>query len=352
MRFAWPYAFLLLLLVPVVLAGTLWARRRRGAALRYSSLNRLSPLRPTLRQRLAPSLVAFRLACVALLAVAMARPQEGVSETRVSTEGIAIEMVVDRSGSMQEPMDDRGRQVSKLDVTKRVFREFLEGDGHGLEGRPNDIVGLVAFARFAETVCPLTRSRDALVALVDQITPAQLRMEAGTAIGDGIALAAARLKNAEEDLKRRSNGGKGPEFKIKSKAIILLTDGQNNAGEVAPEQAAKMAREWGIKVYAIGVGGEGRFVRTPMGDMQLPGEGVDMATLEGIASETGGRAWRAVDASALREAYAAIDRLERSKIEAVEYTDYTEAFAPLAIGAAAALLCEMVLGATWLRRIP
>ncbi len=355
MRFAAPQAFLLLPLLPLV--AWFYLRRGRTATVRFSSLRRVGTLGRSVRLRARPLLLVLRLAALTLLIVAIARPQTSRSETRVSTEGIALEMVVDRSGSMRAEMDFEGERLNRLEVVKRVFTEFVVGNGDDLPGRPHDLIGMIAFARFADTAAPLVRAHDALVQFVQGTKIVQFRAEDGTAIGDALALAAARLKRAEEDIARWAETGNGDAFTIKSKAIILLTDGRNNAGDMTPGQAAALARDWGIKIYAIGIGGGEEFitVRTPLGGtVRVPavGLGLDEATLRAVAEVSGGRYFVAADGDALRNVYREIDRLEKTEIETLELAQHDEAFLPYALAAGLLLLSEIILSNTWLRRAP
>ena len=291
-------------------------------------------------------------------------------------------MVVDRSGSMNEEISFDGRAITRIAAVKQILREFLLGTreaqamagddsprrGTPLPGRPNDLIGVVTFARYAETICPLVRDPRAVSALIETIELPMLRAEDGTAIGDGVALAAARLKRAEEDLTRRAMllasgrdalpvGDDGevavdPGFTISGKAIVLLTDGEWNTGEVHPLEAARMAKEWGIRVYTIAVGGGERVIQTPMGAMRVPSRGLDETLLREMASMTGGRHFSASDADGLREVYAAIDALEKTRVESRQYTEYEELFWPFAAFGAGLLALELLLGATLLRRTP
>lgn len=377
-RFDTPIALLLLLALP--LAWWAWRRRDRASVAMLPSLALVRGVGRSWRTRAASLASPVRVLGLAALIVAFARPQAGVGKTSVVTEGVAIMMVVDRSGSMGEEMDYGGQVMSRLDVVKRVFREFVMGtkkaeaedgaiperDGGSLEGRPNDLVGIVSFARYAETVCPLVRDPEAVGALVETLDLPLIRSEDGTAIGDGVALAAARLKDAEDDLKRRAlaeatgkdverTDGKvavEPGFTIKSKAIVLLTDGEANAGDVDPLAAAALAQEWGIRVYTIAVGGGERIVQTPLGAMRVPSRGVDETVLRRMADSTGGRHFSASDAEGLRGVYAAIDAMEKSRVEARQYTEYTELFWPFAAAGAALIGLEALASATVLRRAP
>lgn len=348
-RLADPIALALLaLLIPA--AWALWSPSRR-AALRYSSMLLVDGLPRSLRQRLAWVSPAMRLACLALLAIAVARPQAGVGRQRLATEGVAMELLVDRSGSMGEQMAFEGGVARRIDVVRRVLSDFVLGDGGELEGRPNDLIGLVAFARYADTLCPLVRDPDAVASFAESLDVVRLRSEDGTAIGDGLALAAARLKRAEEDLAAREGRDETDDaFTITSKAVVLLTDGRANAGDIDPLAAAQLCAEWGIRVYAIGIG-SARESRAG-GLVQFLGSGVDGATLQRIAELTGGRYWLADDERALREVYEEIDRLEKTRVESVEFTDYSERFGLFAAAALALLAFEALLGATLLRRDP
>lgn len=352
MRFETPFAFLLLFAIPVVLY--LHGRRGRGTALRFSSTKNAVRAGTSLRQRLAIAPIVLRVVALVLLTLALARPQQGLERVRDASKGIAIEMVVDRSGSMAAEMVYEGERLNRLEVVKRVFHEFVRGNGKELDGRPNDLIGLVSFARYADTICPLTLGHDALNRLLENTQLVQRRNEDGTAIGDAISLAAARLKTAEQNLADQATNP-GADYEIKSKVVILLTDGQHNAGEMTPGEAAALAAEWGIKIYTIGVGGgeSTTKIQTPFGAYLVPtGSDLDERTLQGIAEATGGVYRRAEDAESLRAIYAEIDELERTEIESVRYMDYRELFMPLVLAALLTLIAEIILLNTWFRRVP
>ncbi|MEW6428952.1 MAG: VWA domain-containing protein [Thermodesulfobacteriota bacterium] len=350
MRFATPLAFLLLLLLPVLFR---LRSQRRGGALRYSAVALFQGSGTSLRQRLHSLPLALRLCCLALIVVALARPQQGLEKIQDVNHGIAIEMVLDRSSSMRAPFRYQGTEISRLDAAKQIFAAFVQGGGQGLAGRPSDLVGMVSFARFPQTNCPLTLAHDALSRFLDTITLVDRKQEDGTAIGDAIALAAARLEKAEESLPA-SGRDRDDSYRIKSKIIILLTDGENNMGKLSPVEAAELAKKWGIRIYAIGVGGaEVMQVRTIFGNRTVrTGRGADGKTLEEIARITGGRFWLAEDGDALKQVYREIDQLEKSEVESVRYIDYRERFVPLALAALLLLLAETGLAATVFRRLP
>lgn len=351
MRFESPMAFLLLALIPALL--WLRTRRRRRASVRFSSTDHASRSGASLRLRLRAAPAALRTVALVLLTVALARPQRGRERVRDVSRGVAIQMVVDRSGSMAAEMDFRGKRLNRLDVVKAVFRDFVLGNRRDLPGRPNDLVGMIAFARYPDTVCPLTLAHGAVLPFLDSVKLAQRREEDGTAIGDALALAAARLRTAEQTLARQRDVDDS--YEIKSKVVILLTDGENNRGKRDPLQAAELAAKWDIKVYTIGVGGGDAVtsIRTPFGVYKVPaGRGVDSSALRTIAETTGGLYREAHDAESLQAVYREIDRLERSEVESVRYVDYREVFLPFACAALALLAIEIALSGTVFRRIP
>lgn len=351
MRLASPWALLALLLLPLLLLA--WRRRRSGPALLFSELA-LLPAGVSLRQRLMHLPFVLRLLSLTLLVLALARPQAGLEKVQETSQGVAIEMVVDHSGSMGAEMAFDGRPMTRLDVVKQVFAEFVNGNGRDLAGRPSDLIGMISFARYADTICPLTLAHGALAGFLDTIhLVPQDSPENRTAIGDAIALAAARLQTAEETLARQS-GAAASAYTIKSKIIILMTDGRNNIGRHTPEAAAALAKGWGIKIYTIGVGGEDVVkIQTLLGTrMVRTGEGVDRQTLAALAESTGGIFRLAEDGKGLRAVYQEIDQLEKSEVETVRYIDYKEYFWLFAVAAFGLLVLEIVLHCTVLRRLP
>jgi Ca-activated chloride channel family protein len=356
-----PWALLLLPVLPLV--GYLLLRKKRGAAVKFPSLVDMRRCPVSWRLRLRPVLVAARLLCLALLILALARPRKGTVLSEISTEGVAIEAVVDHSGSMNTEMDYSGEKLNRLEVVKRVLADFIEGDKKGLGGRTGDLIGLVTFARYADTTCPLVLSHNVLTEFLKKTEIVSLRNEDGTSIGDAIALAAARLRKAEEEIRRRNTslgfgGSEGPtkdNFKIKSKVMILLTDGRNNMGQYDPLGAADLAKQWGIKIYTIGIGSAQSYatVQTPLGTFRMPTEDrLDEGLLKGIADKTGGFYSRADDADSLRKIVKKIDELEKTEVKSIQYTQYAEHFGWLTLPALILLGVEMLAGCTLFRKIP
>lgn len=355
----------LLILAPVT--GWLMMRRKGRAQLRFSSLRDAGTVRKSWRIRFRRLLVVARILCIVLLVVALARPRKGSKIQKISTKGVILELVVDRSGSMEAQMKYENEQMTRLDVVKQVLEDFVRG-GRGLEGRPNDLLGLVTFARYADTTCPLVSSHDALLGYLEHTRIPQTREEDGTAIGDAIALAAARLHEAEKDITQRnarltaSSEGEEeeikPEFEIQSKAIVLLTDGRQNAGQRLPMAAAELAKEWGIKIYTIGISGKENFmtITDAFGSQRVipipMGQTLDERLLKAIAERTGGFYGRADDDESLRKIVEKIDEQEQSEIESIEYSHYEERFGPWALAALAALALEMLMSCTLFRKIP
>jgi Ca-activated chloride channel family protein len=336
--FQTPLALLLLALVPALVYFEL--KRGRRSDLTFSTTRFSSSLPRSWRRRLLHLPLALRALALAALVLALARPMSGRNPIRNLTEGIAIQMVLDRSGSMGQMMQYQGRTMSRFEAVKQVFSEFILGNGRELGGRPDDLVGVIAFAGYADTISPLTHSREALEGILKELDLVHEAGKDGTAIGDAIALGAARLKTAQEETELTR--GKGERFRIKSKIMILLTDGEQNAGKRLPAQAAALAREWGIKVYAIGVASAG-------GRSFSPGAA---SVLQDVAETTGGIFRLADDERSLRAVYEEIDRLEKTEVEAMHYLIVQEHFLPFALAALALLAAEALLSRTLLRRLP
>ena len=210
MEFHSPWALVLLIIVPIMIY--LRMRRSYSASVKFSSIAKMKSCSRSWRIRLRPILFIARIGCVVLLIVALSRPRKGTSLSKVSTEGVVMEVVVDRSSSMQAEMNYYGQKVNRLEAAKRVLADFINGDkDKGFSGRDNDFVGLITFARYADTVCPVVLTHNVLLEFLKQTELVKVRNEDGTAIGDAIALAAARLHTAEKEIEKRkmklSNGG-------------------------------------------------------------------------------------------------------------------------------------------------
>jgi Ca-activated chloride channel family protein len=333
-----PIFLVLVLLAPLVF---FWSSRL-PARVRFSHLSALDAAPKSLRVRMA-KLPALLLAVAAVcLAIAIARPRTGDATTVVSGEGIAIVMAVDRSGSMSA-LDFQGEDgaTSRLEAVKDVFRQFVTGGAAGA-GRPDDLIGLVAFGTYADGLCPLTLDHANLVAILDDLDIAKAQSEQGTAVGEGLGLAIERLLGVEN---------------AASRVVVLLTDGVSNAGVLDPLPAAELASDHGIRVYTIGVGQRGYApipIPGPDGRIRLRRVFVetDEAALQQIAERTGGRFFRAEDTEALEGVYAEIDRLEKSQIVETRYLRYREHYGILAAAAFVLIFAAALAAATVLRRLP
>ena len=323
---------LLLLLALLAIPVFLLARRTPGRLV-FSSLKILPDEAGGWRRRLA--WVPDAVLCLSLIAlvVALAGPRIGERFSRIHREGIAIMMVVDVSSSMRAlDLSTPTRERTRLEAVQDVFEAFVLGEGD-LPGRPDDVIGLVSFAGFADTAVPLTLDHNNLTAVARDLDTVSDRGEDGTAIGDALALAVERLR----------------ESTARSRIAVVLTDGVNNAGVESPAAAAELARSIGVKVYTIGAGTTGlapvrvedRFGRSVLRSMRVE---VDEAVLRRVAEVGGGRFFRAEDAAGLERVYAEIDRLERTRITEDRFRQYDELFAlPLALALA-------LLAAGWLGR--
>ncbi|MCF6155125.1 MAG: VWA domain-containing protein [Candidatus Brocadia sp.] len=326
-----PLLLLLLVVIPPVIY--LYFRRRGTNHVLFSSLDTLKKLKPSFWQRYRYIVIIFRSAAIVLLVIALARPQYGDEQTKVTTEGIDIVLAVDVSGSMlAEDFEIGGRRHNRLYVIKRVVKDFIQK-------RTNDRIGLVVFAGRAYTQCPMTLDYGMLLQLLEK---AEIGMvEDGTAIGSAIGSSVDRLKSG----------------KAKSKVIILLTDGRNNAGEIDPFTAAEIARTFGIKIYTIGAGTKGLapfpavdlFGNTVMKQMKVD---IDDDALREIAKITDGRYYRATDTESLKEIYSQIDKLEKTETEVTQYAEYHELFHYFLLPAFGLLLFELGLTKTKFRKIP
>jgi len=360
-----PWMLLLLLLLPLL--AFVLVKRRVTAAVRFGSVSNFKGCPVSWRLRLRGVLTVARFVVLALLIIAIARPRDKKVLSEISTEGVALEIVVDQSGSMQNTMDYYGEQARRIDVVKKVFAEFIEGDKKRLSGRSGDMMGLITFAQYAETSCPLVLGHQILVEFLKNTDIASGTEANATAVGDAIALAASRLSKAEEELEARRrlarSGQSGQEddqpeeadYEIKSKAMILLTDGLSNFGDLNPIQAAELAKQWGVKIYAIGIGSNESYqtVQTAFGSYRIPvSDEIDEGTLKRIAEMTGGFYSKAGDAESLKRIVENINELEKTEVKMTEQLQYTEKFNSWAFAALILLLFEMIAGCTVFRKIP
>jgi Ca-activated chloride channel homolog len=332
-QFDWPWLLAALLALPLLARY----QRRRSSVGPAVLFNRPAgggaTLLVTLRQRWLHLPGSLRLAALAMLIVALAGPRITGHRVRELNHTTGLQLLVDCSGSMlARDMVFQGRPSARIDVVRELSHDFIFGDGRGLRGRPLDMIGVIAFAEEPITLCPLTLAHESLRPVVEAI-----RVGAnadGTAIGDAVAVAAARFHQAE------TVAGQ----KFKSTAIILLTDGDNNSGTHNVDQAAAIAAQWGVRVYAIGI--------RPGLAPQVRERDPAVIALDHLAQSTRGKARLVGDGEALRAVYEDIDRLERSDVSTARITGGREVMYALALVAALLLACENVLAQTWLRRLP
>ena len=325
-EFANPKLLWLLLVVPAAIVWYVLRHKKQEASVRFSDLNGFAKLPKTWKAYLRHLLFALKVAAMALLIVALARPQSASTNKKSNVEGIDIVLAMDVSGSMLA----RDLKPDRLSAAKEVASEFVEG-------RPGDRMGLVIFSGESFTQVPLTTDHGVMLNMLAEMKNGLI--DDGTAIGDGLATAISRLKDSDAI----------------SKVIILLTDGMNNSGSVDPYTAAEMAKLFGIRVYTIGVGSYGTApypVQTPFGtQMQQIKVEIDEKLLQKIANSTDGKYYRATSTEKLDEVYQEIDKLERSKIEVTEFRRLHEEFYPLVGWALALLLLEFLLRKTIFRTI-
>ncbi|MEL6328604.1 MAG: VWA domain-containing protein [Planctomycetota bacterium] len=348
-RFESPWMLLLAPLALVVLPLAWRIARGRGVLFPRTAGTR--SLGGSWRTALRPLPPLLRVGAVVLLAVVAARPQDVSGRRRERTEGVALQLVIDRSGSMDERTRLDGSVVTRIDAVKRLATEFVLGSGEELRGREGDLLGVIAFDSYADTICPLIRDHGPIPELIDTIRISPIENERGTAIGDAVALASARLREVERAYRERgeADGEAGAdEFEIKSKVIVLLTDGDDRDSRIRPEEAARLAQEWGIRIYAIGIGLG--LADESFGDLLGGVMRADMRTLNMLADTTDGKSWAVSSASQLRDVYAEIDELERTRIEQETFTFVEERYRPFAIAGVLVLLLEVLLRVVLLRR--
>jgi Ca-activated chloride channel family protein len=315
--FSEPLFLWLLVIVPGIIVFYVLRQQKTTASLSLPGLQPFERSGRTYRNYLRHILFALRAAVITLLIIVLARPQKTDRFQNVTTEGIDIILTLDISGSMLA----RDFKPDRLEASKNVATEFISG-------RPYDRIGLVVFSGESFTQCPLTTDHAVLINLMREVQSGMI--EDGTALGDGLATAVNRIKDSE----------------AKSKVIILLTDGVNNRGEIAPATAADIAKTFGIRVYTIGVGTQGMApypVQTPYGVQyqDMPVE-IDEAILQDIASKTGGKYFRATDNAKLVQVYSEIDKMEKSKIDVKQFTRKEEKFLIPALMALLMIILEIL----------
>ena len=322
-----PEFFYLLLVILPMAVWYIFRQKKNTASIRISSAKPVIKTPKTIKHYLRHLVFLFQVMAIAAFTIVLARPQSSSNWENVTTEGIDIMISLDISSSMLA----RDFSPDRLEAAKDVAMEFISG-------REYDRIGLVVFAGEAFTQCPLTTDRAVLLNLFRDIESGMI--QDGTAIGNGLATAVARLKESEAI----------------SRVVILLTDGENNSGEIAPVTAAEIAKTFGIRVYTIGVGTVGTApypVQTPYGvqlrDMEVK---IDEETLQEIASITDGKYFRATSNTKLEEIYNEIDELEKSKIEVREFSRRSEEFLPFALAGILLMVFSLLLRLTVFRSIP
>lgn len=330
MTFASPgYLFLLIALVPAI-AFYIWKQKRANATLQVPSLSPFAQLPRSWKEYLRHLNFALLLGAFALVVVVMARPQSSDSWSQSNTEGIDIVLSLDVSGSMQSA----DLKPNRLEAAKEVASKFVTG-------RSNDNIGMVVFGKESYTLCPMTSDHAVLSNMIHSLD-FDIVDGSLTAIGNGLVTAINRIRNGE----------------AKSKVIILLTDGSNNAGDVAPNDAASIAQALGIRVYTIGVGSDKEFEQVAGYDafgrpiVQKIKPDLDENLLRSIARTTGGRYFRATSNASLSDTFEDIDKMEKSKLSVREYSRREEEFLPFALLALLLLMLHVILRNTILKNIP
>jgi len=327
LRFEDPWFLILFLIIPYLV----W-KRKEQITISYSSLEILQNIRAIQVGFLSTIPLMLRLFVISLFIMALARPQEGYKRTEILSTGVDIMLALDTSGSMQAlDFIKNEKRDTRLAMVKDVVSKFIKN-------RTNDRMGMVVFGSEAYTQCPLTLDQNILQSFLSKLDIGIAGDS--TAIGSAVGIAVKRLKDLKSD----------------SKLIILLTDGRNNAGNLAPLQAAKTAKAFGIKIHTIGVGTRGKapfLVNSIFGQRYVYQEvDIDEGTLKEISKITGGQYFRATDLESLKSIYKQIDQMEKSEVKVFDHSDYTELFHYFLIPAILLLLLEIILSNSILRRIP
>jgi Ca-activated chloride channel family protein len=319
-----PEFFWLFALIPILIGWQIWKRNQQSATLKMSSLKGFENSKSIIA-RLKPILFVFRILALSSIIIGLARPRTvDVSSQTKTTKGIDIVMAIDVSGSMLA----KDLKPNRMEALKKVAQGFIEA-------RPNDRIGLVVYASEAYTKTPVTSDKAVVLQAMQSVKYDNV-LQDGTGIGMGLSTAINRLKDS----------------KAKSKIVILMTDGVNNAGFIEPETASDIAKEYGIKVYTIGIGTNGNaefpYAIAPDGTFlfKMMKVEIDEQLLRSIASKTGGKYFRATSNSKLASIYEAINKLEKTEIEELKFYDYDEKYRPYVIFAFVLLLLEILLRKT------
>lgn len=330
------WAFWLILPVVIILIWTMWNRRKKTPTLQFGSVDLLKSVTPSLRTRLMYLPNFLKALGLILAIVALARPQTTNTKIKKNVEGIDIVICLDVSDSM---LIEDMKPLNRLEAAKETIKQFIEG-------RSSDRIGLVVFAGESFTMVPPTLDYQMILQRVDEITSASsARIKDGTALGVAMANAAGRLKDSQ----------------AKSRVMIFMTDGENNSGTIDPETGLEIAKGYGIKVYSIGLGKDGP-TRIPVYTRDIFGQKiktyqpfestVNEELLERMAKDTNGKFYRATNESGLKKIFNDIDSLEKTKIDVNKFTNYKEEFPPYLVMGILFYLLGLLLGRSWLRRVP
>ncbi|XGC79933.1 VWA domain-containing protein [Bdellovibrio bacteriovorus] len=330
------WAFWLLLPLALILAWTFWNRRKKTPTLQFGSVDVLKSVTPSLRTRLMHLPTILKALALVFAIMALARPQTMNTKIRKNVEGIDIVICLDVSDSM---LIEDMKPLNRLEAAKETIKKFIEG-------RSSDRIGLVVFAGESFTLVPPTLDYQLILQRVGEITSASsAKIKDGTALGVSMANAAGRLKDSQ----------------AKSRVMIFMTDGENNSGTIDPETGLEIAKGYGIKVYSIGIGKDGP-TRIPVYSRDIFGQKVktyqpfestvNEDLLSRMAKDTGGKFYRATNEGALQKVFNDIDNLEKTKIDVNKFTNYTEQFPPYLVIAIVLYLTGVLLGRSWLRRVP
>ncbi|MFH1726979.1 MAG: VWA domain-containing protein [Pseudomonadota bacterium] len=330
-RFQYPYLLGILSILPLLFLLR-QRKKRKKFSFAYPSINIFKTLPKTKKTFFLKALPLLKYLAICFIVLAICRPQSGEKTSEVLSEGIDIVLAIDTSGSMQAlDFEKNGQKVDRLTIVKDVVKDFIKR-------RENDRIGMVVFGQEAFTQCPLTMDYGVLFSFLDKL---KIGMAGdSTAIGSAIAISVKRLKD----------------LLAKSKIIVLLTDGRNNAGRISPDIASDIAKSLGIKIYTVGAGTRGKApfkVETFFGPQYVYKQvDIDEETLKNISQKTQGQYFRATDSESLKKVYEQIDMLEKTKVKVKEYTEYEELFPYFIFPALLLILLYIFLSSTLLRRIP